>query len=189
MKRFYIDTSVFITLVKIGHAERFDCLDGEVYVPEAVAGELVSFEDVSQAGGNRDTTRLGELSENEIIELGSPEDLIEEEESAEILRRAAQQLGRDETSPSSISGDVALLALGLADDSGVIVTDDKPLRKTCKALSVPVSGSIGVLIAAVERDDLDPEEAKDALVAMDEVGARLSARLLRRAERLIDEAA
>lgn len=46
-----------------------------------------------------------------------------------------------------------------------------------------------MVIAAVERSDLDPLEAKDALVAMDEVGARLSARLLRNAERLIDETA
>jgi predicted nucleic acid-binding protein len=87
-------------------------------------------------------------------------------------------------------GDVALLAWALkAEDEIVVVTDDKPLRKACKALGILISGSLGVVIAAVERGDLAPEEAKGALVAMDEVGARLSARLLRRAERRIDEAA
>lgn len=74
-------------------------------------------------------------------------------------------------------------------DSSVVVTDDRPLRETCKALSIPVSGPTGVLVRAVERGDLTPDDAKDALLAMDEVGARLSASLLRRAERLIDDAA
>lgn len=101
---------------------------------------------------------------------------------------ATEQLGRD-LSADSLAGDVASLAHALGADDPVVVTDDKPLRKTCKALGVPVSGSMGVVIAAVERGDLDPNEAKDALVSMDEVGARLSARLLRKAERLIDEAA
>lgn len=84
---------------------------------------------------------------------------------------------------------MALLALGLTMGGPMVVTDDKPLQKTCKALGVPLSGSIGVVVAAVERDAIEPAEAKRLLIAMDEVGARLSARLLRKAERLIDEAA
>ena len=73
-------------------------------------------------------------------------------------------------------------------DSPVVVTDDKPLREACKALSIPVSGSIGVLVRAVERGDVEAGEAKDTLYAMDEVGARLSASLVKRAEKLIDDA-
>ena len=101
---------------------------------------------------------------------------------------ATARLSHDD-STESIAGDVALFAQALVADDPILVTDDKPLRKTCKALGVPISGSIGVVIGAVERGDLEPEVAKDALVSMDEVGARLSARLLRKAERLIDEAA
>lgn len=110
----------------------------------------------------------------------------------DFLREAAVHL---EENNSDVDGDTALLgaALGFLDgehyDEIIVLTDDKPLRKTCKALGVPISGSIGVVIAAVERGDLDPDEAKDTLVAMDEVGARLSARSLRKAERLIADAA
>lgn len=110
-------------------------------------------------------------------------------ERTNLAKKAAAHLGVEDPG-ENWHGDVALLADALKTEGEVVViTDDKPLRKTCKALGVPVSGSLGVVIAAVERGDLDPEEAKDALVAMDEVGARLSARLLRRAERVIDEAA
>ena len=103
---------------------------------------------------------------------------------------AAAYLGNEEPAAEhAIAGDTALLAAAMSRSNVVVVTDDKPLRKACKALGIPVSGSIGIIIAAVEWGDLEPEEAKDVLVAMDEVGARLSASLLRRAERLIEAAA
>ena len=119
------------------------------------------------------------------------------------LARAAAHLGKpspeghESGNPDKrVEGDLGILGLALlADHDGsslgrqVVLTDDKPLRKACKALSIPVSGSIGVLVRAVERGDLASEDAKASVEAMDEVGARLSASLLRRAERLIDDAA
>lgn len=79
--------------------------------------------------------------------------------------------------------------MALRNDRPVVITDDKPLRQTCKALSILISGSIGVLIRAVERGECTAEDAKQTLYAMDEVGARLSASLVKRAEQLIDDAA
>jgi len=95
---------------------------------------------------------------------------------------------------AATEGDVALLAYALAfddrDDRGpVVVTDDKPLRVTCEALSVPLSGSVGVLVRAVERGDIEQKEAKQKLYAMDEVGAGSSASSVRKAERMIDATA
>lgn len=52
-----------------------------------------------------------------------------------------------------------------------------------------MAGTIGVLIRAVERGDLTPDQARDSLYALDEVGARLSASLVRTAERHIDQVA
>lgn len=187
MKRFYLDASVFITLVRIGHAGLVGGLDGDVFVPEAVVSELYSFEDVESQGTNPELARLNQLTESGVIGKGPPDDLSIGRTDEAILGTAARHLGRPDPAESEITGDVALLALGLVDDDGVVVTDDKPLRKTCKTLQVPVSGSISVLMAAVKRGELGADGAKNALVAMDEVGARLSARLLRRAERLIDE--
>lgn len=188
MRRFYLDTSVLITLVRIGRAALVDGLNGEVVVPDAVVSELVPAEDVENSRTNLELARLDELSESNVDRQGFPEKLVDRESFEAKVEMAARHLGKVVPDDTSISGDIALLALGLADEDGVIVTDDKPLRQACKTRQVPVSGSIGVLIEAVKRGELDAEEAKDALVAMDEVGARLSARLLRRAERLIDAA-
>lgn len=170
MKRLLIDASAFITLAEIDAMDLLAALAGEVVVPTAVADEIV---DQPAAGHLDEAVAEGWIR----FELA---------DDARALDHAAAHLGVE---AESSGGDVALLALALVDELAVVVTDDKPLRKTCRALSVPISGSIGVLIAAVERGALTPDEAKDALVAMDEVGARLSARLLRRAERLIDDAA
>jgi len=87
-----------------------------------------------------------------------------------------------------VNGDVALLTGARLADECIVITDDKPLRKACKSISIPVSGTIGVLVRAVETGDIDPDAAKETLYAMDEVGARLSASLVKRAERLIDDA-
>ena len=175
MRRLLIDASVFITLAGTEMTHLLDGADGTTVVPAAVAEEIA---DESAA------SRLEEAVESGRIEA------LNSEAHSDTFRTAASHLGEPPPSPDRTpNGDVALLAQAIDTDDAVVVTDDKPLRKTCKALGISVSGSIGVVIAAVERGDLDPEEAKDALVAMDEVGAHLSARLLRRAERMIDNAA
>lgn len=186
MRWVLVDTSVLITLADIG---RLDCLygiDETPVVPEAVREEITSepaSSEVTEAIHDTGNLRIDGEDHRYRSHWSS-------------FQTAASHLGEsfpDEPAGCWVgggvhwSGDVALLARAIEADDAVVVTDDKPLRETCKALSVPISGSIGVIIAAVERGDLDAEEAKDALVAMDEVGAHLSARLLRRAERMIDE--
>ena len=173
MRRVFVDASVFITLAEIGKVELLRGIEGDFVMPAAVREEIV------------DGLTVGAL-ERAVDDSGWLG--LVENPTATDIELAAGQLGRDD-SAESLAGDTALLAHALVADEPLVVTDDKPLRKTCKALGIPISGSIGVVIAAVERGDLKPDEAKDALVSMDEVGARLSARLLRKAERLIDEAA
>lgn len=183
MRRLLIDASVFITLAEIGHIDLLRNLDGDPLVPGAVVDEI---RDEPAASALRDA-RNDWLSSHS-VKLSSA--ISDEYDS--LASEAASHLDV-EYPTDKWHGDLALLTIALRydkiydDDEVVVITDDKPLRKTCKALGIPISGSIGVVIAAVERGDLDPEEAKDALVAMDEVGARLSARLLRRAERMIDD--
>lgn len=56
-------------------------------------------------------------------------------------------------------------------------------------MSIPLTGCIGVVVRAVERGALRPDEGTEKLYYVDEVGARQSASLVKRAERLINEAA
>jgi len=162
-----LDASVFITLAAVDAVDVLDGLDGTVVIPERVADELV--DDRSQAA-------FVAVRERDGFRVVRAEDRLDD---------ARSHLGN----PDGDAGDVGVLALALdTDGRAVTVTDDRPLRKVCKALSIPVSGSIGVLVRAVEQGILDGDEAVQTLYAMDEVGARLSASLVRRAERLIDEA-
>ena len=195
-----VDASTFITLAEVGRLALLRNV-GIVYMPDLVADEIETdpakaiLEEVEKPRAS--TAAEGWVS---VVEVAKNPYIHQQRHTADwsddvnYLHEAANHLGRD-YEESDHTGDVGILgtALGFINSSEnkdiVVVTDDKPLRKTCKALGIPVSGSIGVVIAAVERGDLDPDEAKDSLVAMDEVGARLSARLLRKAERLIDEAA
>ena len=85
-------------------------------------------------------------------------------------------------------GDVALLSLARSMENVVVLSDDKPLRNACKSHSISVSGTIAVLVRAVERGQYTREKATKKLYAMDEVGTRLSASLVKRAEQLIDDA-
>lgn len=180
-RRFLVDASVFITLAEIGQAELLDGLNGQVEMPFAVVEEVTddpAASVLSEARGDWLNTQGLRGASSAVREIDSS--------------RAASHLGKAH-SDDGWDGDIALLtyALWLKDCNGnvVLVTDDKPLRKTCKFLSIPVSGSIGVLVRAVERGHIAPDGAKKSLYAIDEVGARLSASLVRRAERLIDEAA
>lgn len=185
MRRLLVDASVFITLAEISHVDLLKNLDGDLLVLGAVIDEIrdepatSALRDARNEWLSSHSAKLSSAISNEYDEYAS---------------KAASHLGT-EYPADNWHGDLALLTIALryeeiyGDDEVVVITDDKPLRHTCKVLGIPISGSIGVIIAAVERGDLDPEEAKDALVAMDEVGAHLSARLLRRAERMIDDAA
>lgn len=181
-----VDASAFITLAEVGRLPALLGAEGAIVVPEPVANEIPSDPAANALSSALDDGAV------ETLDAGFA-----------AVRTAADHLGKDLTEEdltgrghTKVERDIGLLALALecddstvALDSPVVVTDDKPLRETCKALSIPVSGSIGVLVRAVERSDLAPGDAKDALLAMDEVGARLSASLLRRAETLVDDAA
>ncbi|WP_128477525.1 DUF3368 domain-containing protein [Halorussus pelagicus] len=181
-KQLFVDASVFITLAEIDHLNLLAGLDGEVVVPWAVADEISD----EPAASHLDSASDDWLRIVDAVETAGAETV---NHAASHLDATPVSRNADRDDAPEFEGDVALLALGMVVENPVVVTDDKPLRKACKALGVSLSGSIGVLVAAVETGVLDPDAAKDALVTMDEVGARLSARLLRRAEKLVDSAA
>lgn len=174
-----VDACVFITLADIGSLEILRETDGQATMPQTVVEEITS----------EPAERELERALDDWIVTST---LVRNETTVDgwddLLETAGTHLGRS-PNPADWGGDVPLLAAALSHENPVVITDDKPLRKTCNVLSVPIAGTIGLLVRAVERGDLDADEAKRKLEAMDEVGVRLSVRLVRRAERLIDEAA
>ena len=190
--KYLIDASVYITLAELNATSLlFDM--GRVALPDAVYREISEEPASSQVESEIDEQLL---SRPNIIYW-----LIEANDRREVIEIAARHLGYssiedtyDVVGPENRrirkfkTGDIALLSAALAIDNSIVITDDKPLRKACKPLSISVSGSIGVLIRAVEHDEIGADEAKNKLYAMDEVGARLSASLIKRAESLIEKA-
>lgn len=175
-RRLLVDASVWLSLAEVGAVGLLRELDGRIVVPEAVGDEIT---------GEPAASLLEQAVEDDWVQRTVAADGTGEAR----LQRAATVLG--ESREGDLIGDIALLALAF--ESGgverVVVSDDKPLRRACRAHSVQVSGSLGVLVVAVEAGALDPEEAVETLTAMDSAGARFNASLLRRAERLIEDAA
>ncbi|KAA9406153.1 DUF3368 domain-containing protein [Haloarcula sp. CBA1131] len=183
-----LDASVIITLAETGSIDLLDSVRGGLAVSRAVKFEISK----EPAKSALDTCiDEGSIVQTNILAWAG------EEDQDELVSDSAARLGNDPGSvidterkvPMIVDGDVALLTGARLADECVVITDDKPLRNACKSIWLPVSGTIGVLVRAVETGDIDPDAAKETLYAMDEVGARLSASLVRRAERLIDDAA
>lgn len=174
MRRVLVDADAFATLALVGRPTLLRGIDGRVEMPAVVQVEVAE----GPAAGALERALAGEPQ----WVRTSPNPAVAD------VEHAAEMLGHEE-SPRSFEGDVELLAPALGAEDSVVVTDDRPLRTACRRLGLAVSGSIGVVVAAVERGDLAPNEAREVLVAMDEVGPRLTVRTLDAAERLIDEAA
>lgn len=169
----FVDADVFITLAEIGAVDVLRTLPGSLWMPIPVDQEIVR----RPASSVLETVVTGDAGWLQIA--APPPD--------QYVQYAALHLGRD-VDRVTYNGDILLLAHALAAPNALVVTDDKPLRKCCRTLSIPVAGTLAVLVAAVERGALDSTAAKAHLLAVDEVGPRLSASVLRNAERMIDDA-
>jgi len=167
-----VDADVFITLAEIGAVDLLRCLQGTLWIPVPVDQEIVC---------RPAATALADAIDAGWLRVAAPP-------PDQCVRNAALHLGRD-VDRVTYNGDIFLLAHALALDGSTVITDDEPLRRCCRRLSIPVAGSLAVLVRAVERGRLGPERATATLFAMDTVGPRLGASVLRNAESMIDEAA
>jgi predicted nucleic acid-binding protein len=53
---------------------------------------------------------------------------------------------------------------------GTAVTDDRAARATCRELGLPVTGTIGILVACIRDRMLDAGAADEILMSMTEAG-------------------
>ena len=67
------------------------------------------------------------------------------------------------------SGEAACIAFA-KHHGGIIVTDDKAARETCKEHGLPFTGTIGILKASCLDEQLTPEDADTVLQSMIEAG-------------------
>ncbi len=121
-ERWITDASPLISLAKIGQSRLLTDLPDELLIPDAVASEVLS-------GPEGDPARR--LLETGFGHRATP--------SVVPSRLFAWSLGRGETDA---------LALGLETASATVVLDDAAARRCARALSLPIIGTLGVVIRA-----------------------------------------
>jgi len=171
MTRIFLDATTLIALGTIGELEQLKNFSGDLVVLPVVQNEVTT--EPAQ-------TNLGRF----IDQYG-----IKTTESAvdDYLQQAKEVLGEEEK-----NGDVYLIGAVLgytADDQSVgIISDDRRVRMTARGLGAVVTGTVGVVVRAVE-EGLDQEEAYTLVDRIDSHGLHMTGSLRDKAYSLIDEAA
>lgn len=170
----YVDSTVLIALGAAGELDLLQYVPGSPAVLPAVRDEIRA---------NPEAQNVERFCDQTGAAISAP--------SAAAIRSARDLLGRPAESAGDWDGDVAVLAavLDLSDDREVIVcSDDRTVRATADGLGATVTGTLGVLVHAVESGH-DPDAARSLLDRIEEQGFHTTADLRQQVERLIGDAA
>ncbi|MDZ7850547.1 MAG: hypothetical protein U5K70_06975 [Halodesulfurarchaeum sp.] len=171
MTRIFLDATTLISLGSLGELELLTNFSGDLVVLPAVQSAV----DTEPA-----RTNLESFLESHDIQSGG-------HEYADQIPRALSLLEESES-----NGDVEIIAAILtqrADDRPAgVVSDDRRIRTTADAFGATVTGTIGVLVRAVEAG-VEEEDGLDILERIDSRGLHMTGELREKAESLIHEAA
>jgi len=173
--RVLVDATTLIALGQIGELDLLTCLDGELVIPLKVQAE-VSTEPARTNVENIST-------ETHRCEWNSPA------QRNMLYSRAEQILGED-----TENGDVVIIAsvLRTSDLKGRdigVVSDDQRIRTVAQGFSATRTGTIGVIVRAVEVRDMTADEGKALVRRVDSHGLHMTGELREKAYELVEEAA
>lgn len=171
MTDLYVDATTLISLGTIGELDHLRSFDGRVVVLPAIRDEVTS---------EPARTNLSRwIDEEETIESSFPGTTRE-------VRRAQDLLGDSEVTP-----DVRLIAAVLSyldpPEAVAVISDDRRLRTVSRGLNATVTGTIGVIVRAVE-EGLPRDDAKSLVQQIDAHGLHMTAELRDAAYKLIEDA-
>jgi len=171
MTRIFLDATTLISLGSIGELDLLTNFSGSLVVFPVVQDEV--------------TTEPARTNLDRFIvqhDIETTDGL-----AADHIAQARSVLGE----PTE-NGDVYLIAAVLgytaADQPVAIVSDDRRVRTTAQGLGGTVTGTIGVIVRAVD-EGLPPEEGYTLVDRIDSRGLHLTGSLREKAYSLIDEAA
>lgn len=171
MTRIFVDATTLIALGTIGELEHLTNFSGDLVVLPTVQNEVAT--EPAQ-------TNLGRFINQ--YEIETTDSVVDD-----YLQQAKEVLGEEEK-----NGDVYLIGAVLGytvDDQSVgIVSDDRRVRTTARGLGAVVTGTVGVVVRAVE-EGLNREEAYTLIDRIDSHGLHMTGSLRDKAYSLIDEAA
>lgn len=169
MTPIYIDATSIIALGTIGELDLVTGFDGRVIVLPEVQDEVTS---------EPARTNMKRLLERERVETGSQ---IE----------TADERAMDILDESTVNGDVKLIGAVLghvaSEESVAVVSDDRRVRTVTNGLGAQVTGTIGVIVRAVE-EGIPVDEGKRLVRRVDRHGLHLTGELRETADRLIEDA-
>lgn len=170
--RIHVDATTLIGLGTIGELDLLTTFDGELVVAPAVGDEV--------------TTEPARTNLERFTDDADPVAPVSVDEHAlEDARRILGEEANDED-----GGDVQLIAAVIAEESGevAIVSDDRRVRTTARSLGAEVTGTIGVVVRAVEAGR-SGAEGKAIVRRLDSHGLHMTGELRETAIDLVDAAA
>lgn len=156
------DSSPIICLSRLANFEILRDLYGSLLIPDEVYREVV--EDGAGMPGS--------------VELAAA-DWVEQRrvsEKSPLYRSLCAELDR---------GEAAALVLAMDVGADLVLMDDLPGRRAARELTIPVKGTLGIIVAA--RLEGLITEARPLIDALQQKGARLSPRIVQRALRAAGE--
>lgn len=175
-RRILADATVLIALGQIGEIDLLTCVDGQINIVPKVESEVTT----EPANTNLENF----LDRHEFPNVAWVNDKGTKESK---YKEAKQILGENE-----VNGDVQILTAILVDeihDKFGVISDDQRVRTVARGLGANVTGTVGVIVRAVEDRDMTAEEGKDLVRRVDSHGLHMTGELREKAYELVEEAA
>lgn len=175
--RVCVDASAILALGKIGELELLTIFEGHIIFPPEVV------EEVTSEPANTNLRQL--ISETDPTEVGT-----DPTAHPSAIEEAKEILGESER-----NGDVRLISQTLVftekDDTPpiAVVSDDMRVRTVARGLGATVTGTVGVIVRAVEERDMTAEEGRGLVRQVDSHGLHMTGELREKAYELVEEAA
>lgn len=169
MTPIYVDATTLIGLGTIGELRLLESVEGQLIILPSIRAEVTS---------EPAKTSLERFIEHPDVTTSPPRSL-DEAQAMELLDE------REGTGDTRLIG--AVLAHTAADERVGIVSDDRRMRTVSRGLGATVTGTIGVVVRAVDAGR-SPDEGTEILRQLDEHGLHMTAQLREKAEQLIASA-
>lgn len=146
------DTTPLISLLKIDRIGLLEKLFGQVLIPQAVFDELTADE--------RFKLEVDQIKRKQFIKVKA----IKNPESASILKRAT---GLDQ-------GESEAIILTDEQNADVLLMDEAKGRAVSFQMGFKIMGTIGILMAAYEEDELTANEVRECVEGLQRAGRHIS---------------
>lgn len=146
------DTTPLISLLKIDRIDLLEKLFGQVLIPQAVFDELIADE--------RFKSEADQIIQKQFIRVKA----VKNPESASILKRAT---GLDR-------GESEAIVLTDEQNADVLLMDEAKGRTVSFQMGLKIMGTIGILMAAYEENELTEDEVRACVEGLKRAGRHIS---------------